>query len=189
MIFPQGWQVENTPQQVVAKAPDAEWYLLLQLVPEARGSAEDAAARVMGNAGFRQVSGARDRVNGLDAYVGTYQGTMQNLGRVTARAAFIAHERNAYMLVGLAPAAAFTRTEDQFERSIRSFRALSRSEADAIRPNRIDLYVVRAGDTWETIAARAGHATIKPSTLAIMNESPVDQPPRPGAQIKIVVPG
>ncbi len=79
--------------------------------------------------------------------------------------------------------------EQDFSQSIQSFRALSRTEASDIRPNRIDFYVVRAGDTWQSIAQRAGEGIIKASTLAIMNNHPVNDQPRPGERIKIVVAG
>jgi predicted Zn-dependent protease len=49
---------------------------------------------------------------------------------------------------------------------------------------------VRPGDTWQSIAQRAGEtAGIKPSTLAIMNNYEPSQQPRPGDRIKIVVEG
>ena len=36
--FPTGWQVANSPQQVVAKAPDADVFMMLQLVPQPQGT-------------------------------------------------------------------------------------------------------------------------------------------------------
>jgi predicted Zn-dependent protease len=189
LAFPRQWEVTNMPEQVVAKAPGTEAYVLLQLVSQPHGTLESIARTTMTNAGFQQVDGGRRSINGLDAHVGTYQGTMQNLGRVTMRAAFIAHEDNVYLLAGFAPQNGFAQAESQLSASILSFRPLSRAQAAAIRPNRIDLYVVRAGDTWQSLAARAGEGTIKPSTLAIMNESAPEQPPRPGERIKVVVAG
>jgi hypothetical protein len=49
---------------------------------------------------------------------------------------------------------------------IRSFRALSASEAENIRPHRIDLYIVRAGDTWDSLAERSG-APSRPERLRL----------------------
>ena len=186
--FPQGWEVQNSAQQVVAKAPDRDNYMLLQLVPNASGSVQQIAQASMANAGFRQVEGERINLNGLDAYVGTYQGAMQGLGNVVTVAAHIVHERNVYMFAGLAPPAQFQGVQSQFAGSIRSFRELSTSEAAAIRPNRVDIYTVRGGDTWQGIAERNG-GVVKPSTLAIMNNYEPAQPPRAGDRIKIVVRG
>jgi predicted Zn-dependent protease len=187
--FPEGWDIQNTQTQVTAKAPDAEAYVVLQLVQEPRGTLEDVARTSMGNAGFRPVEGQRTTINGLDAVVGTYEGDVQGLGRTISRAAHIQHEKNVYLVAGLAPAKLFDRVSGAFSQTIRSFQPLSRSEAAAIRPNRIDLYVVRPGDTWQAIAQRASEGNIKPSTLAIMNHYPVNEQPRPGDRIKIVVAG
>ena len=189
MTFPRGWEIQNTKTQVVAKAPDRDEFMVLTLVPAAAGSLEQVARGTMANAGFRHLQGQRAQVNGLDAYVGTYQGQMQGLGNVATLAAHIAHGDAVYLLAGLAPADGFRSAEGQFAESIRSFRELSRQEAANIRPNRIDLYTVRAGDTWEGIAERAGDTNVKPSTLAIMNNYDPSQPPKPGDRIKIVVEG
>jgi len=111
------------------------------------------------------------------------------LGNVATLAAHIVHDRRIFVLAGLSPTNQFRGAADQFERTIQSFRPLSASEAENIRPNRVDLYTVRPNDTWASIAARAADGTIKPSTLAIMNDHDPNQPPRPGDRVKIVVEG
>jgi len=188
LAFPQGWEIQNTRTQVAAKAPGREQYLLLQLVQNAQGSIEQVATGSMAQAGFRQVEGQRTSINGLDAYVGTYQGTMQGLGNVGTLAAHIVHRQNVYLLAGIVPANAFQSAQPEFSRAIRSFRPLSAAEAGNIRPNRVDVYTVRSGDSWESIAERTD-GVLKPSTLAIMNDSQPGTPPRPGARIKVVVEG
>jgi predicted Zn-dependent protease len=185
--FPQGWEVRNGKTQVLAKAPQREDYMLLELVPNASGSIDQIARGTMANAGFRQLNGESARVNGLDAYVGTYQGQLEGLGNVVTLAAHIVHDRNVYLFAGLAPANQFEAVQRPFAQSIRSFRELSRQEAANIRPNVVDLYTVRSGDTWESLAQRGG-AGVKPTTLAIMNNYEPRQAPRVGDRIKIVVP-
>ena len=188
--FPRGWEIQNSKSQVMAKAPEQNQFMLLQLVPNASGSLEQVAQATMANAGFRQVSGDRAQLNGLDAYVGTYQGQMEGLGNVVTLAAHVVHDRKVYLFAGLAPPDGFRSAQREFADSIRSFRELSREEAANIRPNRVDVYTVRSGDTWDSIARRMGEAAgIKPSTLAIMNNYEPNQQPRPGDRIKIVVEG
>jgi predicted Zn-dependent protease len=190
LAFPEGWEVTNAKEQVVAKQPNAELYVVLQLVEQPQGrSIEEIAVRGMQRAGFRQVEGGETTINGLDAHVGTYQGSMQGLGRVVTRAAHIAHERKIYLLAGIAQAGLFEQAERQFSSTIRSFRGLSASEAAGVEPNRLDLYTVRTGDTWQSIAERVSRGSVKASTLAIMNDSPVNEQPEPGRRIKVVVAG
>jgi len=188
IAFPQGWEIQNSRQQVMAKPADRNEFMILQLVPNASGSIEQVARATMANAGFQQVNGDRARVNGLDAYVGTYQGQLQGLGNVVTLAAHIVHDRNVYLFAGIAPPNLYDAAQRQFSESIRSFRELSPTDAANIRPNRIDLYTVRPGDTWQGIA-EANHNVVKPSTLAIMNDYEPSQPPRAGDRIKIVVQG
>ena len=189
LTFPQGWDVQNSPQQVVAKDPEQEAFVLLQLVPQAQGSIDRVAVGTMQNAGFRPLDGSRTEVHGLDAFVGTYQGNLQGLGNSLVRAAHIAHDGRVFLLAGLAPQQIFRRVEAELDAAVGSFRPLSREEAARVHPNRVDLYTVRPGDTWESIASRAGDGTVKPSTLAIMNHfEPTQQPPA-GARIKVVVTG
>jgi predicted Zn-dependent protease len=187
--FPQGWDIRNAPAQVLAKAPETENYMLLQLVRNPQGSLEQVARASMANGGFRQVNGGRTEINGLDAYVGTYQGNIEGLGSAVTVAAHIVHGRSVYVVAGLAPSNQFEGVERQLVSSIRSFRSLNQNEAANIRPNRVELYTVRSGDTWQSIASRAGDGTIKPATLAIMNNSDPSRQPQPGGRIKIIAAG
>ena len=68
-----------------------------------RGSVDQIAQTGMASAGFRQLNGQRSQINGMDAYVGTYQGNLEGLGNVVTSAAHIVHEKNVYLLAGFAP--------------------------------------------------------------------------------------
>jgi predicted Zn-dependent protease len=187
--FPTGWDIQNSPQQVVAKAPNAEIYMIMQLVQKPQGrDLREIALNSMQSAGFRSVQGSRVDINGLDAFLGVYEGQIQDLGAVNLRAAHIAHNKQIFFVGGLTSRNLFSQSDNAFLTSIRSFRGLSAAEAENIRPNRIDLYVVRAGDTWQSIAERSG-GVIKPPTLAIMNHAAPDSQPTVGSRIKIVVGG
>lgn len=187
--FPEGWEVANSPTQVVASRPGSgDTAMVLQLVDQPLGSVADTARTGMRRAGFREIEGGRTRINGLDAYVGVYAGSVEGMGRVVARAAHIAHRRNVFVLAGLAGEGTFAGEDVAFRRSIGSFRPLAPQEAENIRPNRLGIYQVREGDTWQALAARGGDL-VKPTTLAIMNGRAVNEQPRPGERIKIVVSG
>ena len=163
--------------------------MLLQLVTMPRGRAvQEVALDNMQAAGFRTVQGERTTINGLDAFIGLYEGAIQDLGEVSMRAAHIAHGNQFYMLAGIVAPRLLQQSDAAFTTAIRSFRALSEAEAESIRPNRVDLYVVRAGDTWASIAEQTGDL-VRPSTLAIMNNTAPETQPAVGARIKIVVAG
>jgi predicted Zn-dependent protease len=187
--FPNGWDIQNAPEQVMAKAPGADVYMLLEQVEMPRGNGVDNIARAqMENAGFRMLSGSRDRVNGLDAFIGLYQGSLEGLGNVRVRAAHIVHNGNVYLVAGFAAPNIFDPLDSAMLMSIRSFKPLTADEAAAVHPNRIDIYVVRPGDSWQSIADRSG-GVIKPATLAVMNGAEANSQPMVGSRIKIVVGG
>jgi predicted Zn-dependent protease len=187
--FPNGWDIQNTPEQVMAKAPGADVYMLLEQVQMPRGNGVDNIARAqMENAGFRMLSGSRDRINGLDAFIGLYQGSLEGLGDVRMRAAHIVHNGNVYLVAGFAAVKVFDPLDSAMLMSLRSFKPLTADEAAAVHPNRIDIYVVRPGDSWQSIAERSG-GVIKPATLAVMNGADPNSQPMVDARIKIVVGG
>jgi predicted Zn-dependent protease len=186
--FPRGWNVDNGKDQVLAKAPNIQAYVLLGLVQHPSGtSIQDLGLYDMRRLGFQAVQGGETDINGLRAFVGTFQGTLQNLGPITLRVGYVPIDRNIFRIVGLAPARTFDQVEGEFTKSVRSFRQLSRSEAENIRPNRIDLYTVRTGDTWASIAEGAGRGLLPAAKLALINGAGVGEQPRPGDRIKIVV--
>ncbi len=190
LTFPKGWQVQNSPSQVIGKQPNANHFVLLELVQKPQGrNLEEVAVTSMQNAKFRVLEGGRTQINGLDAFVGTYQGALQGLGNVGIRAAHIQHGNNVFMVAGIAPAESFNAAEGTLSSSVRSFRPITAAQAEQIRPNRIDLYTARSGDTWDSIAERAGRGVVKGSTLATMNGRTANEQPRNGERLKIVVAG
>ena len=188
--FPEGWAVRNSETVVMAKEPGAEIYVLLQLAENPRGNnLSSVAEQAMRDSGYRLSSGAETSINGLDAYIGTYVGRADASGHVTARVAHIRHGQELYVLGGLGPWELFSRVESDINRSIRSFRPMSREEAESILPNEIATYVAKTGDTWQSIAQVEGEEIVNARTLAVMNGSPVNEQPQPGDRLKIVVAG
>jgi predicted Zn-dependent protease len=187
--FPEQWEIVNSSEQVAARpGENANAAMVLQLASGSGGSIEQSARASMENSGYQLVDGERTRINGLDAFVGTYQGVSGNT-RIGVRAAHIRSGQQTYIVAGLAVASEFGRNVRLFDQSIQTFRALSAQEAERLQLNRIDLYTVRSGETWTSLASGPGGGRVKASTLAIMNGSDPNTPPRAGARIRIVVAG
>lgn len=185
--FPAGWDVMNSADMVRARQPGTELSMVLQLVQSGAGEDLDSLGhRVMGDAGYRITSGAETEINGLDAYIGTYSRRHGDEEEMVARAAVIRSRRLLYLLVGFGPTEPFASAESDVNASLRSFRELSQADADAIRPNALAIYTVAEGDTWQSIAQRAGGNTVPARTLALMNGYPVNEQPRSGDRVKIV---
>lgn len=185
--FPAQWPVQNAPTQVVARAPGGNAVVFLQLVTQPQGNGMEAiAANDLRNSGLRIVTGGETRINGLDAFLGTFQGQMQGVGNAALRIAWIAHDRNVYRIAGLAPVETYPQVEAAFSATLRSFRPLRDDEARNIRPNVVRLHTVRAGETWQSLASGPGASIVPAATLAVMNGVPTNEQPRAGDRIKIV---
>ena len=196
--FPDGWELTNTAQAVLAQEPGTEHFMVLQEVEasarlssgnQAARSIGDVAVEVMRKAGYTVVDGSMQSINGNQAHVGVYRGEAKGAGRVMMRAAHIAVGRQMYVVAGFAPEKEFDLVDRDIQPSLRTFRQLSAAEASNIRPNRIEFYVVRQGDSWQSIAARQGRNFVNAATLAIMNDREVSVQPQPGDRVKIVVEG
>lgn len=199
LMFPDGWEVINSPEAVMAREPGTEHYMVLQEVdqtrlrqgsgPQGSRAVGDVAVAAMRAAGYSVVDGRMEEISGQPAYIGLYRGTAKGTGKVMMRAAHIAVGRQMYVVAGFAPEAEFALVDRDLTPSIQSFRTLTAVEASRVLPNRVDFYVVKAGDSWQSIAVRQGRNIVNAATLAIMNDHEVSAQPQPGDRIKIVVPG
>ena len=185
--FPEGWEVQNSPERVIAGESGRSSYMLLQFVNETGLSLQRIAETEMMEAGFKVEQGIMTDVNGLDAYLGTYSQLVRELGTIIAKVVYIRLGSSVYMLGAFASVADYQAIERDVTESLTSFRQLTAREADAIRPSRISVYVVVEGDTWESLAGQEDTNVVSASTLAIMNGYALDEEPSPGDRIKIVV--
>lgn len=188
--FPEGWDVQNSSDQVVATLEGEKLLMLFRAADTARGaSLADGAKRHMRGLGFTLERGAEEPVGGVTAFVGSYTGKAKEVGAVRVRAAHVAIGRQVYLVAGVAPAADFARAEADFDAALRSFRQLSSAEAARVRPNRVALYTAKSGDSWQGIAQRAGRGLVSATRLALMNGFAVNVQPPAGTIVKIVTEG
>ncbi|HEX7281616.1 MAG TPA: M48 family metalloprotease [Vicinamibacterales bacterium] len=190
VTFPEGWELTNTPEAVMAQEPGTNHFMVLQEVEGPRaGTIAEMAVASMQRSGYTVVDGRLERVNGNEAHIGLYRGNAKDVGKVVMRAAHIAIGRQLYVIAGFAPEKEFEQVDKEIAPSLQTFRQLSAAEASRIRPNRIDFHVVRSGDSWQSIAAREGRSFVNAATLAIMNDREIHVQPTPGERVKIVIEG
>ncbi len=198
--FPAGWAIANSASSVTAsEGQSSSIAMVLEPVDGPVGSVEQVARANMTKAGLAETGGQRVDINGLPAFLGTYDGTIDKT-RVLLRAAHIQVGREMYLLAGVVPASSsrqgaepspqeFARVDSTFLACIRSFRQLSQQDADRMQPYRIDFRAVRSGETWESLARAVGDTSVKPSAIAIMNGFAPATPPPAADRIRIVTGG
>ena len=156
--FPQGWQVQNTPQQVVAQPQGGGAYVFLQLVlATARGvRCATLPRRTSDNPGCSLSKAATRASMACRRLSAPSAGRLQNMGDVVFRSAWISHNNQVFRLAGLSSASAYRQLQQTVDASVRSFQPLSAGEAERIRPNVIELYTAKSGDTWQSLASGPG---------------------------------
>jgi predicted Zn-dependent protease len=187
ITFPEGWQVMNSDEQVSARENESSNRVMLLQLVQGTGNVQQLANAQMAQSGWRELGGERASINGLDAYVGRYEGVVSNT-RVALQAAHVRAGNQTYVVAGLAPAQQFDAAASSFTSAIRSFRTLTQAQADAIQSDRIDFRTAGRGDTWESLA-RLSEGRISASTLAIINGRDAATPPKAGERLRIVVGG
>ena len=131
--FPEGWELTNTPQAVMAQEPGT------RTLHGAAGSgshrspgsaarhAIDRRRRGRGDAQGRLHRRRRQHaeINGNEAHVGLYRGNAKGAGKVMMRAAHIAIGRQLYVVAGFAPEAEFALVDRDIQPALQTFRQLS----------------------------------------------------------------
>ena len=191
LVFPDGWKIENGKQQVTAMPPNVDdAMMVLELAPDAQGaSLEQAAVGSMTKSGFTRIDGGTTRINGLQAYVGVYDGSMQDgASAVRVQAAHIRYGQQVFLLAGVAGQSRYSQVERVFADTIRSFSPVDAGEVARITPNRLAFTTVRGGDSWQGIADRTG-GLIPAIELAVLNGFAGNSQPPVGQRVKIVIAG
>lgn len=183
---PANFKLINQPDQVVVKGSQGGAILFSRA--QANLAPSDYLNRI-------SVSGAKFgnvqplKVNGMDAAMGTLRGNTQN-GPVELRLVAVRFSPNAlYQFVSLAPAQIAGPMADALQRTVSSFHKLSAQEAASLRPLRIQVVTVRAGDTVQSLAARSAFPDNKLQRFLVLNGLQQNATLRPGQLIKLVVEG
>ena len=124
------------------------------------------------------------RVNGLPAAYATGRASTQS-GQVDVTVfAYEFDSNSAYHFVLLTRAG---QGIGPFSSMVQSVRRLTTAEAQAIRPRRIDVVTVRAGDTPANLASRMAYPNYRLERFNVLNALPVNARLTPGQRVKLVV--
>jgi hypothetical protein len=120
--FPQGWAISRKRDTVIARSPEASKFMFLgapRCQPD--GELAELARASMLEGGFSALHGQATTLNGQEAFVGFYTGTLRDLGVVIVEAAHVRVDGYTYLIAGVAPWSAYETVRHEFFATISSF--------------------------------------------------------------------
>jgi predicted Zn-dependent protease len=179
--FPEKWQIENSPQQVVAAAPEHNAALVLAAVAQGTDPLDGVRAIEKETKSSLIAKTQTVTINGLPA-----ARTHLADSKVGIELTWIAHGGLVYQLAGIAPKKGFDSIHPALTAAAQSFRPLSAGERAAVREKRIRLVHARAGETIAALAARSNSAWTQ-EEIAVANGLAVQEPLKDHQIIKVTV--
>lgn len=193
---PQGWQIQNTPQQV-AMAPEGGKAMMIMNL--AQGQSLEAAAQATNEQyKFKTISSRNTTVNGLQAIEMVsemvqeqQQQQQQQQGqqqpKVQAQTYLILYNNLIYRFIGLSYAQDFATYQNSFLSTMRNFRTLHDPNKLNRQPERIDVQPVKVDNsTLAEVFRSYGLDTKRHEEFAVLNDMQLtDRLPR-GMLIKVL---
>ncbi|MDO7833870.1 M48 family metalloprotease [Sphingobium sp. HBC34] len=136
-----------------------------------------------GNGGVPQGDVSRTTINGIPAAWRTVRATSQSSPVDATVFAYDFGGGKAYHFLLLTPAG---QGIGPFSSMVQSVQKLSAQEAAAIRPRRIDVVTVKAGDTVQSMARRMAYADYPLERFLTLNALQSGATLRPGQRVKII---
>ncbi|MFQ5784637.1 MAG: M48 family metalloprotease [Alphaproteobacteria bacterium] len=125
-------------------------------------------------------------VNGMAAATGTARANTRQ-GQRDVRAIVIRYDRtHLYRFLVITPPQITASMSEDLRRMTYSFRALSEAEARAVKPLRIRIHEVAAGETVDSLAARLPFDDFRVERFRVLNGLKPNEALRPGRLVKLI---
>ncbi|MEK0081584.1 M48 family metalloprotease [Benzoatithermus flavus] len=182
---PYGFTLKNTPAAVIGRDQRGR-FMIFDMAPEPRSA--DLRSYLQNEWVTRQRLQDLQSlsVNGQEAAVGFGQVVVNQKPAMAMFAAVRAPDGKVYRFL-YAKTAQLTRGDvDDFGASLESFRPLSAAEAATLRPLRVEIVPVRAGDTIDTFARQMDVEQDPRGIFILLNGLDRGRDLRPGDEVKIL---
>ena len=169
ITYPEGWKIYNNKAAVIAKDKEKDEKYISQLTIEVLGkrtSTEIYAKKFFKRNNIKPINTSNEIINGLDAYLATFEQKDKKSKLLKVLAAFILWQNKMFLLTGFSEKEDYNEGEKYFTQIMHSFKGLSKTEVGSIKPERIKIYTVSDGDTIKSIAHKYNR---DPKKIALIN--------------------
>ena len=186
---PDDWRIVNDSDAVLATGPGGKLQFDIERDKKKVRASRDALDYLtrlwVPNIRLREAETIR--VNGMPAATGWGRVPMKSGGNADLRFVAVGFPTDDILrFVVIAPAGGLAKIEPAMIRSVNTLKYLSEAEAKAIRPLRLKVLPVRAGDTAEKFAAMLPFARYRLERFRVLNGLRDGAALQPGQQVKIV---
>lgn len=185
-IVPDGFQLQNSPDQVQAAGPKGAVMAFQLADPQPKGDLADyiSGGQVAKNVSFRGVQSLQ--INGMPAATGTTRANTTK-GQADVRVVLIRHpEGITYEFLFLMSPSVSSRYDPAFLETAQSFQQTSAGDSNRYRPQRIHIVKVKAGDSVASLSAKMSVGSGKEDWFRVLNELQPGQELKAGQLVKLV---
>jgi predicted Zn-dependent protease len=184
--FPQEWNLQNTPSQVVIATKQGDAGIILQAEQSSESAQEYGQKQVSQLEEVRLVRDGTKTINGLNTYQQVLDLPQDNSETIRMLVSFIKYESFIYTFVALSTISNFDKYDPYFSRTVDSFQRLTNRAYLNRQPKRIRLVKADGRQTLQQILRRSGMEKELWPQFAVFNNLGLDQVPSKNKLIKII---
>lgn len=181
--IPNGWAIQNTPQQVQMAPQSGNAILMLTLAQS--NNLNSAASEILQRYNFKALNSTRTQVNGMNAVAIVAEQQLQDQA-LRSLVYLIEYQGNIYNFMGVAAPNSFDNYYDQFRYSIERFRQLNDPSKINVQPERIEIEEVENAGTLASVLRGQGVPNNEMEEIALLNGMTLNERVQEGALVKIV---
>jgi predicted Zn-dependent protease len=184
--FPQAWQLQNMPSQVIIGSDDGEAAVILKAeksTEDLRSYAEKSTADVQS---LKFLRDQRRKINGLTAYQQLFEYYPEDSPELKVLLSFIKYGSHIYTFTALSTITKFDKYDNQFDRLISSFKRLTNRAYIDRQPKRIKLHRANGRQSLQKILQESGIKEDLQPKFAILNGVELSETPPRDTLIKII---
>jgi predicted Zn-dependent protease len=184
--FPQAWQLQNMPSQVIIGSDDGEAAVILKAeksTEDLRSYAEKSTADVQS---LKFLRDQRRKINGLTAYQQLFEYYPEDSPELKVLLSFIKYGSHIYTFTALSTITKFDKYDNQFDRLISWFKRLTNRAYIDRQPKRIKLHRANGRQSLQKILQESGIKEDLQPKFAILNGVELSETPPRDTLIKII---
>jgi predicted Zn-dependent protease len=186
LAFPNGWNVENRADRLIALSPQKDSILQMQTqAPPPNTGPREFLSRLLARSSAGQAEPIE--VNGLQGYTTIVRAAPTEFGIVPVRYVVIYYNNLAYIFAGASKGSSSTPAADpMFMSTIKTFRRLKQNEFALAEPYKIKTLRATENTRIADLAKTSPLKKYPAEQLRLLNDLYPDKEPKPGQLIKIV---